>query len=142
MSIYVLKKNNVDISLSDIFEKNISLNHFNHICNKFNIYYIYNYFKQIPENIYFYFKLKNINIYFENNHLLINNKYLINACIDLLDDNDIYFLFKSLNKYLIIQEYNDLFFYGSSNNIYDFINYLNLYFDMNLNHKNLLDYYF
>lgn len=141
MSIYVLKKNNVDISLSDIFEKNISLNHFNHICSKFNIYYIYNYFKQIPENIYFYFKLKNINIYFENNHLLINNKYLINACADL-DDNDIYFLFKSLNKYLIIQEYNDLFFYGSSNNIYDFINYLNLYFDMNLNHKNLLDYYF
>lgn len=141
MSIYVLKKNNVDISLSDIFEKNISLNHFNHICNKFNIYYIYNYFKQIPEDIYFYFKLKNINIYFENNHLLINNKYLINACADL-DDNDIYFLFKSLNKYLIIQEYNDLFFYGSSNNIYDFINYLNLYFDMNLNHKNLLDYYF
>lgn len=127
--------NNDLLSLNHIFEKNISLNNFNNICNYFNVLYTYNYFKYIPDDLSFYFKLKNLNLHLEYNFLYINDKNFITAYqLNIINDNDVFFIFKSTNKNLIATDYMyyTLNFYGNEKNINSLINYLNLYFDLNL----------
>lgn len=134
--IYKLYNGSYHLTIKDLNNKNLNIKILNDICKKFNIVFVYNRAKFIPENIQLYFKLKNLNIDIEQYRKLICiNNYDIYTAFHrkLINDNDLIFLFKSFNyKYIINDNNMILSIYGNRKNINQFINYLNIHYEFNI----------
>lgn len=134
--IYNLIKNNQNLKIKDLYEKNLTMNFLYDICKKFNLIYINTCVKNISlsKEAITYFKLRNLSINIFNHNIYINENFLINAYIDNeINNNDLEMLYKSLKYLNFIARPNDkLYVYGERKNIIELIKYLNLNFNINI----------
>ena len=147
VNIYMLKKFNLILfdknryfEINDIYNKGLNISEFNNICNKYNTSLLVNIYcnHYVPEDLKFYFNLRNIDIKSSKfGDLIINKYFCIEQCLSLiilktLNIQDLNYIY---SKYINKKHYihcEPLILIGNENNIYSLIKYLNKQYSYNI----------
>ena len=141
---YVLK-NNIGriLSIKDIYRNSLSILDFYYLCYKYNVVLLSSIYPKNIKKIEFYFKLKNINISIEYKELCFNN-YTIQSSYNnnIINKDDIKLLYEIYNNKKNYDKKQIIILNGNFNNINLLMEYLNKYFNFNIDYIDTLSYNF